>query len=103
MHTIVFTSQERNQRFARRGNEGLSNGVFTVTNMKGGEKMEIRKCRKKQGITQTELAKRIGVAPSTVTQWETGARNPSVNQVPLLASALECSLDDLFGSSSDRK
>lgn len=64
--------------------------------------MEIRKYRKKQGLTQVELAKKMGVAPSTVTQWETGARNPSVNQVPLLATALHCSLDELFGNISDR-
>ena len=61
--------------------------------------MEIRKYRKKQGLTQAEVAKKMGVAPSTVTQWETGARRPNVGQVLQLAETLGCSLDELFGAS----
>lgn len=97
MHTTASTSPERNQRFVGSGSERLRRGVFTVANTKEGEKMEIRKCRKKQGLTQVELAKKMGVAPSTIAQWETGARNPNIRQAPILAKVLECTLDDLFG------
>lgn len=59
--------------------------------------MEIRKYRKKKGLTQVAVAKEMGVAPSTIAQWETGARNPNIRQVPMLATVLECTLDELFG------
>ena len=38
---------------------------------------KLRKFRERLGISQRELARRLGVARATVTRWENGTRNPS--------------------------
>ena len=46
------------------------------------------------GLTQAQLAQRLGVSRPTVTQWESGAREPrSVDALVRLADALGCTLD----------
>ena len=47
--------------------------------MRGGEL--IREARRRAGITQQELAERLGTTQSVVTRWETGARSPSFETV----------------------
>lgn len=56
----------------------------------------IRKYRKAKNMTQAELARILGVASSTVTQWETGDRKPNIIMLKKLAVILECSTDDLL-------
>ena len=60
--------------------------------------MRIREMRRRKGITQMEFAAKMGVAQSTVAQWETGARMPNVMQLPKIADVLGCTLDELYGS-----
>ena len=38
---------------------------------------KLRKLRKRVGLSQEELARRLGVARVTVTRWENGSRRPS--------------------------
>lgn len=45
---------------------------------------EIRSLREDLGLTQEQLAERVGVARTTVTLWETGDRNPSGSAILLL-------------------
>ena len=49
------------------------------------------------GLTQTEIAKKIGVRPQTVSNWEQGVSSPSLNpeQVMILCSILQVGLKDL--------
>lgn len=58
--------------------------------------MKIKKLRVFVNMTQKELAKKMGLSPSTVSMWEKGERNPRTEKLPELASALGCSIDDLF-------
>lgn len=51
------------------------------------------------GITQSELARRLGVGRATVSQWVCGGAYPSTVLLPALAEALGCSIDDLFSES----
>lgn len=44
--------------------------------------------RKELGINQTELAKRAGLTPPSISQYESGVRNPSYDAILKLASAL---------------
>lgn len=37
----------------------------------------VRTFRRRLGLTQRELARRLGVARATVTRWENGTRRPS--------------------------
>ena len=45
-------------------------------------------CRKLQGMTQAELAKRAGMPRSNITRFESGNYNPSLEQLVRIAAAL---------------
>ena len=47
--------------------------------------------RKKAGITQSELAARIGVTSATITRYEKGQREPRLDQLQKIAEALNVS------------
>lgn len=48
----------------------------------------IRELRQQRGITQMQFANIMGVQQNTVSQWETGSRNPASSILPRLAKAL---------------
>ena len=49
-------------------------------------------CRKLQGMTQAELAKRAGIPRSNITRFESGNYNPSLEQLVRIATALGMTL-----------
>ena len=49
----------------------------------------IRKHRLERNMTQRELAKRIGVSSSRVSNWEQGINRPDVDMVSLICAALQ--------------
>ena len=49
-------------------------------------------CRKMQGITQAELARRAGLPRSNITRFESGNYNPSLELLVRIAAALGMSL-----------
>ena len=55
----------------------------------------IRKLRDRAGMTQEELAERLGVARSTVTQWENGWSNPRMGMVQKLAGVFHVTSSDI--------
>jgi transcriptional regulator with XRE-family HTH domain len=57
---------------------------------------EIRRRRQEKGLTGVQLAAKAGMAPSAVSQIETGRRTPNSASVIKLAEALECEVADLF-------
>ena len=59
---------------------------------------DIKKIREKRGITQKELAAKLNVSPSTVSQWENGLRNPSLVNVKRVSNILHCTTDELLSS-----
>lgn len=58
---------------------------------------ELKYIRQKVGLTQADLAQKIGVTQSLVAMWERGAVLPSAARLPELADALCCSIDALYG------
>lgn len=58
--------------------------------------MNLRRERKKRGLTQDELARGIGVARVTVTEWETNTRYPTVDRIYDIAKFLEISASTLI-------
>ncbi len=48
----------------------------------------LRAARAKGGLTQAELAARLGVSQSAISFWESGAETPSVDHVVALAAEL---------------
>ena len=59
---------------------------------------KIRQLRLERGITQNELAGRLGVSASTVGMYEQGRRSPDSRALRRIASALDCSADELLGT-----
>ncbi len=58
--------------------------------------MKIKEMRKEKGLTQSELAVKMGVRPSAVANWEAGTRCPNARRIPELAAALGCAVGDLY-------
>ena len=56
----------------------------------------LRRARQQQGLTLRELAQRLGVSPSMISQIETGRASPSVSTLYSLATELGVSLDELL-------
>lgn len=60
-----------------------------------GEKIKER--RDMIGISQEELASRVGTHATCVSQWENGQRIPGGEKIPKIAESLHCPIDALFG------
>ena len=58
------------------------------------ENMTLKEFREKKGLSQTELANRVGLKQSTISQYENGSRRPNLSMSKKLADALEMSLDE---------
>ena len=56
----------------------------------------IRELRKKNGITQEQLASALNMSPQAVSKWEMGAGYPDVATIPVIAGYFRISLDSLF-------
>lgn len=56
----------------------------------------IRQYRKKKGLTQEELANRLGVTAPAVNKWEKGHSHPDILLLAPIARLLDISLDTLF-------
>jgi putative transcriptional regulator len=55
----------------------------------------IRELREAAGLTQLEVAYRVGVTPATVSNWERGVFEPKVSQLRKLAQLFGVSMDDV--------
>jgi transcriptional regulator with XRE-family HTH domain len=57
---------------------------------------KLRRFRLEQGMTQSELAAKLGVSPSAVGMYEQGRRQPDGRLLARMASVLHCSTDELL-------
>lgn len=57
--------------------------------------------RKREGMSQRELAKKIGVSPSTIGMYESGKRFPTHEIEETLADLFNVSLNSLRGYDND--
>lgn len=57
----------------------------------------IKNIRKSRGLTQAQLADRVGVVKATVSSWETGRTEPNMEMIESIASVLSCNKSDLVG------
>lgn len=55
----------------------------------------VRAARERKGLSQKELADRIGVVPSMISKLEAGAKGPSIDGIIALASILDIDLNQL--------
>ena len=61
----------------------------------------IKKLRTDRGITQEELANKIGVSFQAVSKWETNTTTPDIAIIPQLALFFGVSIDSLFAINKD--
>lgn len=59
--------------------------------------------RKKQGLTQEELAKLINVSFQAVSKWENGVSTPDISMLPILANVFHCNIDSLLGYPAEQQ
>ena len=57
----------------------------------------LRRIRLDRGLTQAQLADRVGVRQSTVAAWETGTKKPSMDHAMETARVLACTVEELYG------
>ena len=58
--------------------------------------MQIAELRKQHGMTQLELAEKMGVTDKAVSKWERDLSCPDINSIPNLAKILDVSVEDLM-------
>ena len=60
--------------------------------------MTLRQFREKKGLSQAELGNRVVLKQTTISQYESGSRTPTLAMAKKLSDVLEISLDDFFRS-----
>lgn len=56
----------------------------------------IQKFRKKSGLTQEELAEKLGVTFQAVSKWENAKSAPDILFLPVMSELFDCYIDELF-------
>lgn len=57
---------------------------------------ELYRLRKEAGLSQKELANKIGVSQASINYWEKGQRTPSISMVTLITDYFNVSLENLL-------
>ena len=61
-----------------------------------GKNLKLKSARAALGLTQQELAERVGVTRQTIVAIERGDYNPTIRLCTQICRALDKTLDDLF-------
>ena len=55
----------------------------------------LKMLRKQAGMSQEQLAEKLGVSRQAVTKWETGAGIPDIENIMAISMLFDISIDDL--------
>ena len=69
---------------------------------KWGYPRRIKELREERGLTQKELAKEIGVSPSSISRYERGVADFNIYVVMKLSRFFQVSSDYIFGLTEQR-
>lgn len=61
----------------------------------------IKKRRLACEMSQSELGKKIGVRPQTISSWEVNRTEPSINDIEKLAQVFGCTKSEILGNYMD--
>ena len=64
---------------------------------------KIRQLRFKAGLTQEQLAEKLGIGAQSVSKWENSVAMPDISALPLLAEIFGVQIDDLFDLTNDQR
>lgn len=59
-------------------------------------RVRLRTARVEADLTQSEVAKRMGLASNTIIDWERGRRKPRLDQLDLYCQICGCSPEDIY-------
>ena len=59
--------------------------------------------RKSQGMTQKELAEKLGVSDKTVSHWEREESAPDISLIPVIAEIFSVTCDELLRGEKSSK
>lgn len=62
----------------------------------------VAQLRKDQGLTQTQLAERLGIAQQTLAHYEVGRLRVAASMLPTLAQVLGTTVEELIGQPAAR-
>lgn len=63
---------------------------------------KISELRKEKGITQEELADKLGISPQAVSKWENDLSCPDIMSLPDIADIFGITIDELFGKTKQK-
>lgn len=63
--------------------------------------MRIKELRQRLGISQSELARQMGVKHTAVIQWEQGKSMPAAAKLPKLAAVLQVEIGELYRAADE--
>ena len=61
----------------------------------------LKQLRKRDGLSQTEFAKKFNISTGTIGNWETGAREPDASTLMKIAKFFNVTVDYLLGETDD--
>lgn len=64
---------------------------------------KLKEIRKNEGLSQEQLAEKIGVSRQAITKWETGKGLPDVENMVIIAEIFKTTLDELLRDSAARQ
>ena len=64
---------------------------------------KIKQLRFKAGLTQEQLAEKLGIGAQAVFKWENAAAMPDITMLPILAEVFGVSIDDLFDITTEQR
>ncbi len=64
---------------------------------------KIRQYRFKAGLTQEQLAEKLGIGAQSVSKWENAVAMPDITTLPLLAEIFGISIDELFDLTTEQR
>ena len=64
---------------------------------------KIRQLRFKAGLTQEQLADKLGIGAQSVSKWENAVAMPDITTLPLLAEIFGVTIDDLFDLTAEQR
>lgn len=56
----------------------------------------VKKLRQAAGMTQADLAARLGITTPSITKWEKGRSNPDLINVFRMTEIFKCSVNDII-------
>lgn len=72
------------------------NNHTTITGGKEINLNKIKEFRKRKNLSQSDIARMLGIKQNTFSQWETGKRKPDVLQGIKLAKILNTTVESLY-------